>query len=823
MNKKRRMLGLCLLAAIGLITGCASPEPIYIIVTGQPPTPIGDQVDISVAVGGDAPVIMQASPTETPTPPAPVPALTQPADQVLAEARRYQINGFYENAVTAYTLILDQGDALPTDVRATAAFELGVSAVREGLFEQAAGAMTLFITQFGSDSRIAQAYFLRGDAYLGLGRWVEAVNDFSTYSGLRPGLIDSYVYQRIADGLLALGQTDAAISNYVRAADASRSLVSQLALRERVAQVLIGAGRVSEAVAQYDAILTIAVNAPYRASIELAAAQTILASGDNENAMIRFRRILADHTMQAAAYTAAAELAERGVPVDNGLRGRAAFAFGDYPGAITAINAYTTETAGTGIDPELYLLLGRAYREIGNSTAGLTAFQTIIDQYTTSPVFGQALLEQGRTRFLSGDIPAAIQFYENIAGTYEYLPEAAEALWRAGYLYSTNDQPAQGRAIFEQLATRYPESDWAASGLLLAASAALTSGDARGAERFYFEVANKTTGEERANALLSAGRLALARGDSTTASDAFQQAATAAPDSYFSARARDIIDGVAPFQRPASLNLNIDETIAQAEAETWLRATFALDATGDLATMPPALANDARILRGNELWTVGAVDEALAEFSDIVDENETNPLASYQLAIYMRGLAAYQSSLVAASYIIRAANIGTLDAPPYIARMRYPAYYGDLVAASSSRHGVDPLLLLSLIRHESLFDTYATAAAGEKGLTQVIPSTGDYIAEQLAFADYQHADLFRPYAGIEFGAFYLGENLRTLDGNATAALSGYNAGPGRAITWRDLSGGDHDTFITTITINSTRGYVQRIYGYYNIYRSLYGS
>ena len=39
------------------------------------------------------------------------------------------------------------------------------------------------------------------------------------------------------------------------------------------------------------------------------------------------------------------------------------------------------------------------------------------------------------------------------------------------------------------------------------------------------------------------------------------------------------------------------------------------------------------------------------------------------------------------------------------------------------------VLLFSLIRHESLFDTYATAAAGEKGLTQVIPPTGSVIFE----------------------------------------------------------------------------------------------
>src|SRR5690606_37033461 len=98
----------------------------------------------------------------------------------------------------------------------------------------------------------------------------------------------------------------------------------------------------------------------------------------------------------------------------------------------------------------------------------------------------------------------------------------------------------------------------------------------------------------------------------------------------------------------------------------------------------------------------------------------------------------YYPSVLASANIIRSVGVATLDAPPYIARLRYPAYYLEPVMESAQRHNVDPLLLFSLIRHESLFDTYATAAAHEKGLTQVIPSTGAYIAQQKNWPNYQH-------------------------------------------------------------------------------------
>ena len=106
---------------------------------------------------------------------------------------------------------------------------------------------------------------------------------------------------------------------------------------------------------------------------------------------------------------------------------------------------------------------------------------------------------------------------------------------------------------------------------------------------------------------------------------------------------------------------------------------------------------------------------------------------------------------------------------------------------------------------------------------QVIPSTAQYIADQLDWQDYQHRDLFRPYAGVAFGAYYIDEQLELFDQNSVVALAAYNAGPGRAYDWNALSGGDPDLFMTTITIDSTRHYVQFIYRNYNIYRELYGA
>jgi soluble lytic murein transglycosylase len=811
-----------LLTLLALLAACSheQPEVVYVIVTSD-----GSGNGTEQPIGGGNTVAVILTDTATVVPIATIPPTsTTPPDIALQLANRALLDGYYERAVSAYEIVLAQGESVAAEIRAAAALGLGQAALREGLFSDAVNALTTLITLFPQDARAPQAYYMRADAYMGLSMWGEAISDYQTYLSLRPGLVDSYAYEGIGDAQLALGQVDNALASYSQAANAQRSLVPQLQLMEKVAQVYLNNGQPARAVEQYNAILQIARNAPYRASIEYAAAQAQLANGDSEGGVARLLSIFNAYPDRPEAYLSMQALTTTyGIDLDSYDMGRVSYYYGDYQAAIDFFSNYGTEMQLAAIPAEMYMLLGQAYREIGNPTAAYTAFQTIISQYPTDPLFGDALLEQGRTRFLTNDVAGAIEHYLSIANNYGYLTEAApEALWRAGYLYGTNGDPATSRQTFERLAQDYPDTEQARSGLFIAASSAVSAGDNAGAETLFARLATTTTGSDQANAYFWVGRLARLRGDESTAQRAFDLAIQAAPDSYFAARSRDIIGGVNAFQRPANFRFEFDDMAQLTEAENWLRARFGITQEGALWALSPVLESDARMVRGRELWAVGHFAEAEVEFYDILDAYVDDGLASYQLAIVFRSIGSYTPSITGAANVINAANVSTLEAPAYIARMRYPTYYRDVVLDVAQRRDLDPLLIFALIRHESLFNPNATAAAGEKGLTQVIPSTGEYIASEINFPDYQHSDLFRPYAAIEFGAFYLSEQLETFDGNVVASLSGYNAGPGRAANWLELSGSDPDLFMNVITIESTQIYIQRIYSHYSIYRALYG-
>jgi soluble lytic murein transglycosylase len=129
-----------------------------------------------------------------------------------------------------------------------------------------------------------------------------------------------------------------------------------------------------------------------------------------------------------------------------------------------------------------------------------------------------------------------------------------------------------------------------------------------------------------------------------------------------------------------------------------------------------------------------------------------------------------------------------------------------------------------MIRQESLFEGFVRSTAGARGLMQIIPSTAANIAGELGWPfDYVEDDLYRPDVSIRFGTHYLAGNLRLTEGDPFEALAAYNAGPGNAMAWKELSGGDPDLYLEVIRFDETRLYIRNIYEIFVIYRRLYGS
>lgn len=775
--------------------------------------------------GGDVPIPVINPPVtpqlgQVPGQLTPTPDLT-PAESLVA-AQRLLHNGDYEAALQAFhNLTIESG--IPPEVVADAEFGVGQAALRQGAFSAAQAAFDNFLAANATHPQAATATFLRGEAKLGVSDWQGAIADFQAYLNLRPGLADSYVYERIGDAYVALGQTGEAIAAYEQATAAGRNISSLVELRERIAQIHLNTGNPQGAVAEYEAILNVAQIPFYRARIEFLLAQAYFAAGDDVAGNQHLHTLVNTYPDTADAYNALEALDASGASsdLDPFQRGLVEFNAEDYVAASESFYNWLA-LADPQHPADAHFYLARSWNRLGNPDAALTEYQTVIDTHEGDLLWGQAFLEYAEVQAQVGNVDGAIGTLEAFIDDNPDAREVPDALYQAGQLMESLGDTERAADYYARLAERNPADERAAQGLLRVGMRYYQNNDLDSAERTFTSALAHAQDHQLAAVNLWLGRIYQAQGRADEAASAFTSAAAADPGGYYALRAGDLQTSRTAFQSPEDFSFDFDEAGQQAQAETWLVNTFALQSTPPLSDLRADLATDARMIRGQELWALGLREEAKLELESLRHDYAGDPLALYQLALFFRDIGLYRSSVSAAFSLIGLSGQTTLEVPPFIARLAFPVYYSDLVLPAAEQYGLDPLFVFALIRQESLFEGFVTSFAFAQGLMQIVPGTGEEIAAQLGWPDYQNEDLYRPYVNVEFGTYYLAQQRNIFDGDLFAGMAAYNAGAGNVLEWWNQSNMDVDLFVEVIPFDETYDYVTLTYAQYDIYRELYG-
>ena len=135
-------------------------------------------------------------------------------------------------------------------------------------------------------------------------------------------------------------------------------------------------------------------------------------------------------------------------------------------------------------------------------------------------------------------------------------------------------------------------------------------------------------------------------------------------------------------------------------------------------------------------------------------------------------------------------------------------------------------LAYAIARQESAFDREAVSGAGARGLLQLMPATAREVAGWMN-VPYSKARLTSdPGYNAALGARFLTRLLDRFDGSYVLTAAAYNAGPTRAIDWRDAYGDpvgrpldEIVDWIERIPFSETRNYVQRVMENYQVYRA----
>jgi soluble lytic murein transglycosylase len=151
--------------------------------------------------------------------------------------------------------------------------------------------------------------------------------------------------------------------------------------------------------------------------------------------------------------------------------------------------------------------------------------------------------------------------------------------------------------------------------------------------------------------------------------------------------------------------------------------------------------------------------------------------------------------------------------------LRFPILYTALVQAAASTSELDPAVIYGLIRQESAFDEQAESPVGAKGLMQLMPKTGQQLAEELKQGWKGENSLFDTELNIRYGSLYYKKLLRQFNGKHVLSAAAYNAGANRVKRWlpenQSLPG---DIWVETIPYKETRNYVSSVLQYTLIYQ-----
>ena len=158
----------------------------------------------------------------------------------------------------------------------------------------------------------------------------------------------------------------------------------------------------------------------------------------------------------------------------------------------------------------------------------------------------------------------------------------------------------------------------------------------------------------------------------------------------------------------------------------------------------------------------------------------------------------------------------------YYGGQNYPVNYIEEIQKYSNEYGVDPKVVLAIMRDESNFKSDAVSKVNAKGLMQVLPDTAKHVAKLLN-VDANSLDLNDPETNVKVGTYYLKYLMQNFS-NMDTVYAAYNGGIGNVKTWlKDSKYSSDGVSLYTIPSAETKNYVNKVNKALKAYEILYGN
>ncbi len=611
----------------------------------------------------------------------------------------------------------------------------------------------------------------------------------------RGGVLEDYYLYYLALARAHTGDHSGAVAALEQLRERHPRSVWNAAAALELGRLRARAGRLKEAEALLREAENSAKSAATRAAARLERAQVAICGG--------------------AAAAAAAELLElrRAGPPD-------AIA-ADARKTLQALRALYPELAPTAQDwlEEAKLLLRE--REYLLAEKALRAADPQLEKAEVLWLLAEAQRGQGLPAAAASTLTAFLQQHPT-------HPQAPVALFQLAKLFWNRDEEVLAEAAFRQFLRRYPDHPLAAEALYALGRIEQGSGRPAAAIFTYGELARRFPHAKTApEARWRIGWIHYRNGRYGEAARAFAALAadpSAGPDAiggrYWQARALEKL------RRRAEARALYRRILREAPSSYYAALAEAKVGAGGGGSVPPPLPSvslhprDIDAYHGERFEALRALalprlaaGELLAMEAAAADPDRAAALAR---------AAADVDAYPLARRLVERLPQGDPRAEALREYLRYPLGFWQTGKGEAERQGVDPLLVVALIRQESYFDPEAVSPANAQGLMQLLPATARSEAAALGWPDAKAGRLDDPKVNMALGIRHLSALLRRWEGDLIKALAAYNGGAAAVEKWQARYGHlEPDEFVESLTYRETRDYVKRVLANYRAYARRY--
>ncbi|HEY1266703.1 MAG TPA: transglycosylase SLT domain-containing protein [Candidatus Binatia bacterium] len=463
---------------------------------------------------------------------------------------------------------------------------------------------------------------------------------------------------------------------------------------------------------------------------------------------------------------------------------------------------------------------------------GEKIYRKLLDQTPTGNFRARALSGLGNLYRLQRKRDEAIPVYTEIVQSFPESAEAPPALHQLAQIYWNRDDDAKALEYFKLMRDRYSKSPYADFAANASARIYESAGKTDDALAAYQALAKHgTEAQWREEGAWRAAWIYYFRKDDYNANAGFKRLAASKDANkyrlaaiYWQARTAGRMQQIEDAKRLYLIILNDgEESYYKAAATTRLAALGAAPEEKKFDAAPPEAKSAAltsaqsfHLLRAQELTEISLQTLAVAEL------DEVRSLSSEDTGTRLLLLKEYGRS-GAYHRVVTLSNQSPLTRyGDELLRYRYPLAYWDTVQKVAKESGMDPYLVVSLMRQESLFDPRALSPAAAHGLMQMLHSTATRTAARLKLAAPTREKLFDPELNLKLGVHHLKELLQRFSNSNVKAIAAYNAGAEAVSRWESrYAGAEDDEFVERIPYTETQLYVKLVLRNVRVYKKLY--